>query len=915
MTQKYQHAIKEGQKLKAGNSPTLCRTQEISQVSDALQNRRSVLLVGPPGVGKTAVLRGVAKDLKNGGNRLRSLVTAIREFSSAQFLTGTLYVGEWETKVSEIIKSAKKSRTALLITDIWNIPSAGTTSKSTNSILDALRPAMQSGDVQIIGELTGSLLESLKTTPQFLSLFEIIPIKPLHQEQIAEIVKDHAARLDMDMTPEALGRLFQLTQTFQSESKGPSPALQLVDRLKDYSEQKEKLGEGEALTPFFIEKVFSIYSGLPLFVVSPSQTKPAREIRDWFRERIIGQEAAIDAVVEAITLFKSGMRDKNRPIGTFLFVGPTGVGKTELAKALALFLFGSERRLLRFDLSEFADYNSFEMLVGKADRPGGAARLIDPVRAHPFQVVLLDELEKGHPNIRDLLLQVLDEGHLTPPIGQPVNFRNTILIATSNVGAREAGKPVIGFGAGADADRQAGRAREELETMFRLEFINRFQHLVHFHALSSDQISRIAQIELKRVLNREGIIERNLIVDIDPPVIDHVVSQGYDERYGARALKREIQRLVIMPIATLLMEQTVEAGDIIRVFVREGRIRVKILQTEESRARRREKLPIKSKDGRLFTKEELRAAVTKANKKCDALAQAAGVSVLQARIEEIDQSRRAPDFWNDTRAAGQILSRQTRLLNTVSRLESLKDQAETLIASWSRASTRRAYEYLTNDVVKFQEHLSMAERELIRLGSDNEWDALVEIAPKGPWGPARDLLVQTYANWARWRGGDAKILREPMSDDEPVLLSIGGAWAYGYLLLESGLHRVRAKEQNTAARVRVMPWTDETGPEIPMTGRAFKKQGRFGGRIRSRVELTGSDLVLQNDRNLAENRELMMDLAPSWLADAPQRSAIVRRYDLKPFLVRDFLTDSTTGRADALKPKAFHALLCARIDV
>ena len=915
MSQRYEQAIEEGQEINLATSPTLCRVNEIQQVLDALKHKRSVLLLGPPGAGKTAVLHGVAKKLASSGNRLSASITTIRAFSSAQFLTGTLYVGEWETKVSEICKAAKKTLTALFITDIWNIPTAGVSLKSTNSVLDALRPHIQNGDVQIIGELTESILETLKTTPQFLSLFEIIPIRPLLQEQISEITTAEAKRLGINLTDEALARLFQLTQTFQSESKGPSPTLRLVNRIKDYSEQKEILGEGEPITPFFIEKVFSIYSGLPLFVVSPHETKPTREIREWFRERIIGQEAAIDAVVEAVTLFKSGMRDPNRPIGTFLFVGPTGVGKTELAKALALFLFGSERRLLRFDLSEFADYNSFELLIGKPQGHNSPARLIDPVRAQPFQVVLFDELEKGHPNIRDLLLQVLDEGHLTPPQGQEVNFRNTIIIATSNAGAREAAKPVIGFGADSDPEAGSSRAREELEAFFRLEFINRFQHLVHFHALSRDQIARIAYIELKRILKRQGITERNLAVDIDPSVIDHVLVSGYDERFGARALKREIQRLVIMPIATLLMEQAVEAGDIIKVFVREGRIRTGILETEESRARRRDAAPVKVKDGRRFTKDEMRIAISEANKNCAALARAVGEKKIYAQIDRIDEGRKAPDFWHDTAKAGQALSDQARFLKIISRIESLKDTVETVTTLLSDASTRRDNEYLANDILKLEKHIQTAQRELVQMGSDDDCAALVEITPIGPHGPMRNLLIDTYTNWGQWRGLEVRMLREPLSSDEPVLLSLSGHFAFGYLKLESGHHRMRTEDKNSAARVAVIPWTDQTGYEGKINGQALKKRGQFGGKVRSRVELAGTSLVLQNSYNLAENREQITDLAPSWIAAPHNESAIVRRYDLKPFLIRDYLTDTNTGRTDALKPKAFHELLCARSDV
>ncbi len=848
----YKNAIKEGRVLgKKSQGATRYRDAEIARVIESLGRKRSVLLVGPTGVGKTAVVHGVAAELhdRNHGR--------IREFSIAQFLAGTKYLGEWETKVARIMNAAKTSKTVLFLNDIWNLSSAGRTAKSHNTLLDAIRPYLQDGEVQLVGELTPEMLDALQATPQFTTLFDNITVSPLATDQIAEIVATEAERKGLDLDAAARGRAMKLCADFQAASPGPGPALRLLSQVRDYHAQEE--GD-EPITPRFIERVFSLYSGLPLFVVSPHETKPANEIREWFRERLVGQEQAIDAVVETIALFKAGLQDRARPIGTFLFVGPTGVGKTELARALATFLFGSQRRLLRFDLSEFKDYHAFEMLVGDPNDSNKPGRLVDPVRAHPFQVVLLDELEKAHHNIWDLLLQVLDEGRLTPPTGQPVNFRNTIIIATSNIGAREAERPSIGFGADRESEAR-NRMQEALEAAFRPEFLNRFQHVVPFHALTRDQVTRIARIELKEILNREGIVDRNLAIDIPDDVIDHVVDQGFDARYGARALKREIQRLIIVPIATLLMERNVEPASILKASLRDGRIRVGIVDTAESRALRRDREPVKSADGRRYTRDEIAALIADARDSCNAMSIAVEEDSIFAEIERIDELRRDHTFWQDTEEAGRIMSNHAQLLEIVSRLDRLREDADNLEEGLVSAGTRRDFERLAGDAVRHGNRLETAHRELVIMGREGEWDALIEIAPLGSTASARELVVEMYIKWALWRDLKVEIIREPVGGDEPVMIAVRGHYPYGYLKLESGHHRLRQDKHSSVARVRVAPWTDESGSVNFANHRALKREGQLGGRIRSRVEVAGSDLILQNANSVAENRELAQLMA------------------------------------------------------
>jgi hypothetical protein len=455
------------------------------------------------------------------------------------------------------------------------------------------------------------------------------------------------------------------------------------------------------------------------------------------------------------------------------------------------------------------------------------------------------------------------------------------------------------------------RLRLALEAAFRPEFLNRFQHVVAFHRLSEEHVRQIARLELARVLGRQGITARRIAVDVTPAALDLIVRDGYDEKYGARALRRTVQRHVTVPIATLLLARTVEDGSILRLAAAADRIEVEVIETPETRAQKAEARPLKTRRfGQVSSRKDI----------ADLLEKLAGA---RARlVDELDPIRRAHEAaempqWT-AKLSPQDLVRWARhreaALAVDGRLDRLA-RTEAELAAWlERAAAREERQRLVDAIARFDRELTAARRELLVMPNGSIADAIVELVSLDASNAHAIELFRVYRRWAERRGYSVEMICEPVAPDEPIVVGLRGPYAYGYLRLESGHHRFRDERSSGVVRVGVFEWLDAT-EEVALVGRrALKKVGLLGGRVRSRVEVAGTGLVLQNERTLVENGTLAAAVAPSYRHATKPMDVELRRYDLNPFLLKDHLL-GTIGRPDALAPDGFDQLLSERVDV
>lgn len=541
------------------------RDTEVDQLADSLtgQGRGSVLLLGPPMVGKTALLhelvhRVAAADPKS---PLRGL--EIYSTSGSRIVAGMRYLGEWQDRVRRMVASLRTRAAVLHLDSLAELISTGVARGDTGlDIARQLLPSIEAGEIRVVIEATAEdVARAERTHGAFLRALRSQVVKPLGPAQARLALSSAARRVArqrrVNLEDSALDRAVDLVDRFGEAGGLPGAAIDLLrSATRPAPGEKRTTGpsgvtsiDGDAVTKAFVAR-----TGYPREIIDPTVPLDAERVLEKLRERVVGQEEATLLLRNLVVTLKTGLCDPSRPLGAYLLLGPTGVGKTESALSLAAYLFGDPKRLTRFDMAEYAAPGSSWRLVTPSQSQGSS--LTAKVREQPFGVVLLDEIEKAESGVHDLLLQLLGEGRLTDLSGRTVSFRNTVVLLTSNLGAETSGKS-LGF-TDARSDYRSHYLAAALQ-FFRPELVNRLDQIVAYHPLSEANIKQIATRVLDQALAREGLTRRNVKVRYGPEVIERLAVLGFDPRYGARPLKRAVEQHVISVIASRLAGSTAPA--------------------------------------------------------------------------------------------------------------------------------------------------------------------------------------------------------------------------------------------------------------------------------------------------------------------------------------------------------------------
>ena len=619
------------------------RQNEINRVIQILSRRtkNNPCLIGEPGVGKTAIVEGLASRIVEGDVPDTIINKRVLTLDLSGMVAGSKYRGEFEERIKKVIDEVKTDGNILLFLDeLHTVIGAG----GAEGAIDAsniLKPSLARGEIQLIGATT--LEEYRKHIEKDAALerrFQPVKVEEPTEAETVEILNGLKERYEefhnVVILPEAIQAAAKMSKRYINDRFLPDKAIDLIDEaaskkklsshvkpdnikktekeIKSLEEEKidsieagdfdttrdikvklekkkEKLdrlnkawekGTAEnnlTIGENDIAEVVSMWTKIPVSKIQEEETERLLKLENTLHDRVIGQSEAVSAVAKAIRRGRVGLNDPNRPIGSFLFLGPTGVGKTELSKALAYAMFGSESSLIRVDMSEFMEKHTVSKLIGSPPGYVGydeGGQMSEKVRRNPYSVVLFDEIEKAHPDIFNVLLQVLDDGRITDSTGRVVDFKNTVIIMTSNAGAQNIIQPKnLGFMSQTDEkkdhENMKNKVMEEVKKLFKPEFLNRIDDIIVFHTLSKDEIGQIVDLMINSV-NKRTQEQMKISIELDKDAKDYIVSKGYDSKYGTRPLRRTIQNEIENVLAEKILEGEVKNGSKVLVSCKDGKL-------------------------------------------------------------------------------------------------------------------------------------------------------------------------------------------------------------------------------------------------------------------------------------------------------------------------------------------------------
>jgi ATP-dependent Clp protease ATP-binding subunit ClpC len=789
------------------------RNQEVDELLAALVDRRSVLLLGPSGVGKSAVLyEAIHRMIRKEAPESLWGHTVV-QFSCTALEQGARNTGEWAARLGSAVEAIKTGKNIFLyLDDIWNLREAGRYAGYRQSFATHLLPSLEAKQLLLLGESTPENYTrtgmdarawdrgmALADDHSLLAHFAVITVpEPDARETLAivrsvvvQMEKRHGVRCE----PAAVERGLELTRRFLPAQAFPGKVIRLLEEIQ--RQTARNLGDGEPLiTPAGVTDAFSRLTGLPPKIFSDAIPLAPDAVRAHFADRVVGQEDAVEAIADRVTLIKAELHEPDRPLGVLLFLGPTGTGKTHMAKMLAEYLFGSEDRLVRFDMSEYKHYDSFPNLM---------RQLVDKLGREKFSVLLLDEVEKAAPYVFDLFLQAFGDGRLTDPgTGRSLDLRNALVIMTSNLGGTVKARG-IGFTRNESrTDQERERLLREVEEYFRPEFINRLDNIVVFRPLDRENMRQIARRELGRALQREGVTRRSILLDFQEDVLEVLLAAGFSEAYGARPLKRAIDRLVLLPLARRIAAEPDLRDQLLEFQAPRGRIEIVTIPLGPALVRRTE--PERQTEDEAEWEEpepapppvlgrgELQTAIEALRARLDthvASEHFVGLIALKdALLEELLQ----PSFWDDHEHARGVNQTIYHLDRITKRLLDLQRRAESLtLPAGTVGRDPAVVARLAARYQSLQREATLAELELLATDGTTVSTSGVQIqiipvpveesSGAESW-PA--VLLGMYQGWAERHGYEV----EYAAGIEASLMVRGGNLA-GILAGEAGVHKRR----------------------------------------------------------------------------------------------------------------------------
>ena len=761
---------------------------------------RSVLVTGTSRVGKTSLTRLVARDLQKQGF---IVITA----TSANLQSGQSHIGQLEQRMLEFLRILRRRKVVWIADSFHELELAGRHQYSPTSILDMILPDLAEGNILVIGETPESSLSKLKTSsPRIDTAVDILkvdePTEELALEMAGDWVNNHPGQLGKrpGSTKETLAEGLKLARQY---SLGHAMPGLLLDLLKECFQRECDRNRGTSVPidrPALLRALAS-RTGMPMEIIDDELNLDLQALQEKFDQSVLGQPEAVTSLVERIAMIKAGLTDPSRPLGVFLFAGPTGTGKTEIAKTLAKFLFGSEQRMIRLDMSEFQDPSSLTRLIGSPDE---GSSLASRIRQQPFSLVLLDEFEKANQNVWDLFLQVFDDGRLTDSRGNTADLRNTIIILTSNLGAQDAQAVSMGFNQSQHPSYQPREIQKAIEQTFRKEFVNRIDRIVTFRPLSRETMREILRHQLSHTLSRRGLRNRPWVIEWDETASELLLEKGFTPTMGARPLMRAMDRYLLGPLSKDIVNGVLPPEEqLLFIYGRDGELHwdSSLDQSEDNLAADPDEEVAEFSNRHLIlnptgSDDELKHLCQRHQDLDELLNLEAYLESKQTCLEAMQKEGfwQSEDRWHHLALAEYIDRVESSLNATGSLLDRLLNKPD------SRPPSPEKIRLL---VSKQAERLFLLEQAYPEITAGEANDALLLIEANANDIPFAEQLRSMYQSWAASRGMNLQELRSPMF----WAARMNGFGALTILQAEAGVHHWTEgkKGDRWQSKVHVIP--------------------------------------------------------------------------------------------------------------